>query len=333
MTDLLIVGQGLAGTMLAYFAEKNNLSYHIIDEYNPNASSNIAIGVVNPITGRKLVKTWMIDELLPFAFETYQTIATKYQLDFVRQKDIYKIFSSHEDITLWNQRKSETAYQQYMGDIVDTVHPIISTPLGAGMIQQSFWIDVAKLTAFFRQEFLAQQKLSQATYDERKAIWLPDYSCYIYNDIKYKYIVNCQGYKATFTEAFKDYPFSSAKGEYFTIHAPSLQLDKIINKNIFIIPLGNDLYNVGTTFVWNDLEESMTDEGRTQLLQKLNRLIQCDYTIIEEKAGIRPTTKDRRPFVGKHLTIPNLYILNGFGTKGVSLAPYFAKQLLASIVF
>ncbi|MCB9033253.1 MAG: FAD-dependent oxidoreductase [Chitinophagales bacterium] len=332
MTDLLIIGQGLAGTMLSYYAEQNDITYHIIDEYNPNASSNIAIGIVNPITGRKLVKTWMIDDLLPFAFDTYQTIATKYQLDFVQQKDIYKIFSSSDDIELWHQRKVDVDYQNYMGDVVETVHQNIKTPFGAGIIQQSFWIDVAKLTAHFRKTLLAQQKLSQATFDENKAQWLANESCYVYNDIKYKYIINCQGYKAKMTNAFKDYPFSSAKGEYFTIYAPALQLNKIINKNIFIVPLGNDLYNVGTTFVWNDLSESMTENGKTELLQKLHKLIQCEYTIVEEKAGIRPTTKDRRPFVGKHESIPNLYILNGFGTKGVSLAPYFAKQLLEEII-
>ena len=73
MHDFLIIGQGIAGTLLAEELLENQQSVFIIDKYHPNSSSNIATGIVNPITGRKLVKSFMIDELLPICDEVYST--------------------------------------------------------------------------------------------------------------------------------------------------------------------------------------------------------------------------------------------------------------------
>jgi glycine/D-amino acid oxidase-like deaminating enzyme len=61
----------------------------------------------------------------------------------------------------------------------------------------------------------------------------------------------------------------------------------------------------------------------------LKELIRLPYEIVDQNWGIRPTTPDRRPLLGSHPTYENRVILNGFGTKGVSLAPFFSGQLAA----
>jgi glycine/D-amino acid oxidase-like deaminating enzyme len=93
------------------------------------------------------------------------------------------------------------------------------------------------------------------------------------------------------------------------------------------LPEGQQLFRVGATYVWDKINEEITSQGKEELSQKLEKLIQTSYTIIDQKAGIRPSTKDRRPIVGKHNELTQLAILNGMGTKAVLLAPYFAKQL------
>ena len=103
--------------------------------------------------------------------------------------------------------------------------------------------------------------------------------------------------------------------------------DNVLNKGVFILPEGNQQFRVGATYVWDKINEEITVEGKTELLQKLEKLIQTPYHVVEQKAGIRPSTKDRRPILGKHTELPQLAILNGMGTKAVLLAPYFAKQL------
>ncbi|HEY8971175.1 MAG TPA: FAD-dependent oxidoreductase, partial [Puia sp.] len=52
------------------------------------------------------------------------------------------------------------------------------------------------------------------------------------------------------------------------------------------------------------------------------------FRILDHIASVRPATLERRPFVGFHPLHPPVGILNGMGTKGCSLAPYFAHQLV-----
>ena len=68
--DYLIIGQGICGTMLSWFLHKEGKTFLIIDDNNENASSKIAAGIINPVTGRRYAYTWMIDEVMTFAVQT-----------------------------------------------------------------------------------------------------------------------------------------------------------------------------------------------------------------------------------------------------------------------
>ena len=92
--------------------------------------------------------------------------------------------------------------------------------------------------------------------------------------------------------------------------------------------LGNKRYKVGATYAWDDLSEEPTEAGASELHNKLKQLISCDYNLIKHEAGIRPSSIDRRPIIGAHPQHKNLFIFNGLGTKGVMLAPYFAKNFV-----
>jgi len=63
----------------------------------------------------------------------------------------------------------------------------------------------------------------------------------------------------------------------------------------------------------------------------LDHFLKLPYTIIDHLVGIRPANTERRPFVGLHPQHPQIGICNGMGSKGCSLAPYFADQLIAHI--
>ncbi len=93
------------------------------------------------------------------------------------------------------------------------------------------------------------------------------------------------------------------------------------------MPLENDTYKVGATFNWTDKTINPTSEAKTELENKLQKIMIAPYKVIDQQAGIRPTVKDRRPIIGKQKEHPQLAILNGLGTRGVMLAPKMAKQL------
>jgi glycine/D-amino acid oxidase-like deaminating enzyme len=63
----------------------------------------------------------------------------------------------------------------------------------------------------------------------------------------------------------------------------------------------------------------------------LQQWIKAPIRLLEHTAAIRPATLERRPFIGFHPTQPAIGIFNGMGTKGCSLAPFFAPQLVQHI--
>ena len=94
-----------------------------------------------------------------------------------------------------------------------------------------------------------------------------------------------------------------------------------------------NIYKVGATYNWNDKTDLPTIEGKTELIERINEIITCDFEIISHFAGVRPTVKDRRPFVGTHPDYKVMHVLNGLGTRGVMLGPAMAKALFNFIEF
>jgi glycine/D-amino acid oxidase-like deaminating enzyme len=111
-----------------------------------------------------------------------------------------------------------------------------------------------------------------------------------------------------------------------------LAFDKIVKQNnIFLAQLGNDLYWVGATYEWHFENDAPTETARLELLERLDTVLKMPYQVIDHWAAIRPTVKDRRPFLGQHGEFPQLWIFNGLGTKGASLAPFWANHLSEAI--
>ena len=153
-----------------------------------------------------------------------------------------------------------------------------------------------------------------------------------YKTLTAKHIIFCDGHLITKNPYFNWIPMKPAKGEVLTIHCEGLRLNNdIFNKGFFIMPLGNHLYKVGATYEWENLNDIPTQKAKDELIQKLNAVISTPYTIVSHDAGVRPAVIDRRPVVGPHPKLKNVFTFNGFGTKAVMLAPYFAKQLLSNI--
>ena len=127
---------------------------------------------------------------------------------------------------------------------------------------------------------------------------------------------------------FDDIPVKSLKGEFLTVQS-HMEKDVILNRGVYMVPgTGQNEWRVGATYSHNDQSPEITANAREELTHKLNDLINLPYTITGQQWGVRPTTPDRKPVLGAHPQYKSLVIFNGFGTKGVSLAPYFSEVLI-----
>ncbi len=325
--DCIIAGQGIAGSLLAWFLIKLGKKVLVVDDGFVHSSSRVAAGIIHPITGRRLVKTWQADTLIPCAVNCYREIESALQTNFFNEILILEIFTSVQHRNEWMSRSAESDIEKYVDRVLtpDEIPTMVVAPLGGILLKQTGWLNVNAFTSAITQYLKANGSYladkihpHEIIFREHEIKW-KDYEC--------ENLILCGGYSSLTQYYFNYLPFIPAKGEVITIHCKDLQLAYILNQSVFVLPLGENLFKVGSTFNWKDLTLQTTTEAREHLQQSIKKIINADFEIVNQEAAIRPTTKNRRPFLGFHPHHRHLAIFNGLGTKGVMLAPYYASQL------
>lgn len=299
----------------------------IIDHQHQGASSKVAAGLINPITGRRFVKSWMIDDLLPIAIETYQQFENDLNISILHRRNIYRALIDPGNENDWTIRKTYPEFTTYMGNQLEASNfpKGITAPYQIGEQLQSLQIDIPQLITAFCQKQKKQNQIESALFDFDQLELTKD--GVNYQGIKTKKIIFCEGHQTIRNPWFNYLPFVLAKGEVLIIKAPELNLNYIYKNQTTIAPLGNDLYWIGSTYDWKFENDDPTEDGKKKLLKQLNQDIKVPFEIVSHQAAIRPTVKDRRPLLGKHPEFQQLAIFNGLGTKGASLGPYWAKKM------
>jgi glycine/D-amino acid oxidase-like deaminating enzyme len=328
----LIVGQGLAGTVLSFFFTQLNMPHRFIDNKHHSAATLAAAGLVNPITGRSYVKSWMIEELLPIAIETYKSLSAFLGIELLRTANILRTLRTPAQINKWNESTAREGYDQYLvsNSSEDGYFNALIDPCQFGEIQQSIQVDIAKLIKAYQNYLVRNNRISFEKFDHSCLIINDD--CVVYKNTRYDKLIFCEGYQAVINPIFKTLPFKLAKGQSLELTIPALNAPKILRDEIFLVPLASNNFWTGGTYAWDFEDDEPTQEWRKEWLTKVENLIKLPYNVESHKAGIRPTVRDRRPFIGHHKKYKPVYIFNGMGTKGTSLAPYWAKHLVEHLV-
>jgi glycine/D-amino acid oxidase-like deaminating enzyme len=322
----LIVGHGIAGALLGYFLEKEGASVCYIDHPRQTAATQVAAGIINPITGRRYVKSWRIADLLPFAEETYQTLEAQLGIRFYHQLPLIRTLFNRGEENDWFTRKLDPEYSSYYHEKTELGNiPAITIPAFSYMqVGQSAQVNIGLL-----ENSLRQTRLKSGCFYEREFVYedleITEQGI-AYQDLKADRVIFCEGWRSRFNPYFNDLPFGGNKGEVLLIRLPKARLTRLFKHRVFMVPFKEDLYWVGSTSENNFTSEEPSEEGRRFLEGRLAELLTTPYEIVTHQAAIRPTVRDRRPFLGSHSEHPNLYLFNGLGTKGASLAPFWAKH-------
>lgn len=323
--DYLIVGQGISGTMLSWFLHKEGKSFIVIDEAAPVTSSKVAAGIINPVTGRRFVRSWMIEELLPFARSTYDEMETFLQVNFIRHLDMIRFFPNAESRDLFVTRITEddTYLHQYPDQ--NRFNPLFHYHYGCGQVRPAFCVDLQVLMQAWRKQMpdcFRSQRFDAAGLQVHE-------DHVVYEDITAQKVIFCEGIVGEENPWFKALPFSANKGEALFIECPGMEDRHIYKQHHLMAPLmQKGLFWVGSTYQNRFTDALPSEEFRKRTEAQLKEWIKLPFTVVDHKAAIRPATVERRPFVGLHPLHPAIGILNGMGTKGTSLAPYFAYQLV-----
>lgn len=328
--DYLIVGQGIAGTVLSYSLLQANKKILLADPNLPN-SSQVAAGMFNPITGNKMNKTWLADDIFPYLHQFYAQLENLLKVNFLHSKPIYRPFDSIEKQNYWISNSVDVSHYVNHNFPKNKYNYLLNNHFGGLEILQGGNIDTKILLKNY-QDFLRKNDFFVETevlendliFEKNKVIW---------KDIEAEKVIFCRGFTEKDSELFDFLPFQPAKGEILTVYLPNLKSDSILNKNVWILPIGNDFYKIGSTYEWIDLSFTPTKIARAHILSEANKMIEIlEQDVVNQEVGVRPATQDRRPFLGFHKEFPQIGIFNGLGTKGISLAPFMAKIFVNCLV-
>lgn len=322
--DYIIVGQGIGGTLLSYFLIKNGQKVLVIDDGHLTSSSKVAAGIVNPITGRRYVKSWLFEDLLGFAKTTYEALDELLNITCFEPRNIVRVLFNNKEVNDYFTRSAEMSYQKFMLEESDfSEYAAILKPFyDAGEVTFSGKVNLQILLAEYAKHLIKTQSLLSEKFDFQ-GLSLGSESIF-YKNMETQRIIFCEGIKATENPFFSYLPFNGSKGEVLIIRIPNFKPVKIFKHKVFLVPLYEDVFWAGATQENNFADAFPSEKGKAHLIELLDKVLETPYEILEQQAAIRPNTRDRRPFIGKHPIFDKLFIFNGLGTKGSSLAPYFA---------
>jgi glycine/D-amino acid oxidase-like deaminating enzyme len=327
MLEYLIIGQGIAGTLLSYELSKITNHLLVLDNGNLNSSSHVAAGLCNPITGRFLKKTWLADKLFTQLKSTYKALENQLNIKFLHPIPVYRKYNNIEEQNRIVALSAEPEWKNYIHITPDNQHyaQYMENDLGGWETCESFQVEGSTLLNAWKNYLIQNNQYQEEHFEEKELIFESEYISY--KNIKAKKVIFCRGFEEQNSVFFGKLPFSPVKGEWIKIKTENPDLKGVINKDCFILPHPNQQWTVGATYHWDFIDDKITEKATQELKEKLENVLKIPYQIIEQRAGIRPASHTRRPFLGQHKNYHNLFIFNGLGTKGYSLAPYFALQM------
>lgn len=327
MLEALIVGQGIAGSNLAFELLSRGKKVAIIDEGWSGAACLVAAGALNPITGKRLVKSWRSDAALPYAKDFYSNLQKKFGAKFYCDRDILQLCKSAEEAELWRSRRADEAYAPFLGGWIKPGSlPNLNDKFGGFLIRQAAWVEAPKVMELYRKHFLGLGILRLEKFDFSRLKICADFIRY--GEINAKRLIFCDGWRAVDNPYFSWLPYRPARGEILTLRCGEDFGENIIHREKWLMKCGESLYRCGSTWDRESFRKAgPTDEGKAEIVRALPSIIKdAKFEAVRHESGSRPCTATTRPHLGSHPKFKNVYSFNGFGSKGYSLSPYFARH-------
>ncbi|MBK8700674.1 MAG: FAD-binding oxidoreductase [Saprospiraceae bacterium] len=329
--DYIIIGQGLAGTLLTWFLQRESKTCFVFDAEKDTASF-VAAGIINPVTGRNFVKSWMIDTFLPCARNTYQEMEDHFGLKFYHELDILRSLHTVKEENDWMARMQDPAYSDYVGSIEASaiLGGLVRNDVSYGRIKQAARVDLRSLISAMRNQLKSEGRYQPKRINFGELTAGKDHL--EVGGIKAKAIIFCEGFQAINNPAFHFIPFAPAKGNVMLIKA-SWHLTYNLRDEMFVTPVEEANYWVGSGYRWDRFDSEIDETDQQKLDEFASAFLAEPYEVVHRMAGVRPALKSRRPVMGALPGHTGVYIFNGLGTKGTSMGPYFARQLADHLLY
>lgn len=330
MSKYLIVGQGLAGSLLAFSILEKGEEVLIADDYKHASASQVAAGMWNPVTFKRLAASWLAKEMLEEMNQTFRKLEDQLQTKFFHTLPVARIFNSIQDANFWDEKSDHPEVGRYLSARSNkSVQENFNSPFGNSEVNECGWLNVPLFREAARKYFIQHGNFIDDAVNENEVEYLE--SSIVWKGRTFDKLLLCNGIGVNQWKGLESLDLIPNHGQVLDLKIENLEIDAIVNFGQFLLPYGNNKFRLGATYNWNEVPDEPTDEAKDFLLSELKQRIEQDIVVESQKTGFRPTTRDRRPIIGFAKDNELLGVFGGLGSKGVLLAPYFSK-LFASVL-
>lgn len=326
--DFLIVGQGLAGSLLARSLRARGVRVAVVDDAWRSASSLVAAGLMTPLTGRRFTLTPDYPGLFARAGEVLGALGVFHPVD------VYRLFVDAEQRERGLKRAGDPTCQPFIRRLTERRGELQAelTDEQGGALMRGAWVDLPKLLAATRALLAAEGALIEASFDPAEVQVGPE--GVVWRHVRATGVVYCDGYKSAQRGPFAYLPWQPAKGEALDLRSDAPQSPFILNREGWALPLGLGRWRAGTNWEWTGLDETPTAAQRDKFVARFQGYFQgpVSVEVTGHQAGVRPCTSDNQPFLGTHPEEPRFHLFNGLGPRGTVWAPTLAEEMADYLV-
>ena len=328
MSKYLIVGQGLAGTLLAFSLLEKGEQVLIADDYNHASASQVAAGMWNPVTFKRLAASWLAKEMLEEMNVTFRKLEEKLQASFFHSLPVARIFNSIQDANFWDEKSDHPEVGRFLSARSNkSVQENFDSPFGNSEVNECGWLNVPLFREVSKNYFIQHGNFIEDAVNESEVEFLE--SSVVWKGRAFDKLILCNGIGVNQWKGLESLDLIPNHGQVLDLKIENLEIDAVVNFGQFLLPFGNEKFRLGATYNWNEVPDEPTEEAKELLLSELTQRMDKTVVVESHKTGFRPTTRDRRPIIGFAKENERLGVFGGLGSKGVLLAPYFSKLFSA----
>ncbi len=318
--DCLIVGGGICGRLLQLELEKKGKSTLVYETPQANHCTTVAAGLANPLVGKFFTVGWRAAEIFPTLASYYHALEKRLSSSFFRPINYKRIISSAGEQNIWLSKAHKAKYNGFCSFSNETISGlntqfgVLNVRQGGEMNTRVFLKACEKLLATCFETF----DLKDLNTQHKR-----------YQDVIYENIIFAEGYKLTANPLWNDnVTIIPTKGELLTLDIDLEPKGDIYLGSVFLQHIKDRTWRAGSTYARNDSTLNPTNMMRDDITDKLEKVVNIPYKIVDHYCGVRPATLDRKPIIGRHPLYKDLYVINGMGSKAVSMAPLLVEELL-----
>jgi glycine/D-amino acid oxidase-like deaminating enzyme len=312
--EFLIVGQGLAGTALAWALLHRGRTVLVADD-DRGGASGLAAGLITPVTGKRLAKSWRWDELYPAAVAFYRAVEAETGARFFHQHPAVRLFATEAERDEYRRRAPDV-----LRGLVRPAEKLdgYDAPHGGFEMPTAARLDVPRYLDASREHFRARGAFTPTEIDPRDGLGS-------------RVVIFCCGFDRTADPWFGGIRFNAAQGEVLALRVPGFAEERVVHRGVWLAPAGGEVVRAGSTYSWEPLDAVPTPEGRATIEARVRAFLKRPFEVLDHRAAVRPVIDAGFPVLGRHPDRAGVAYFNGLGSKGSLLAPFFAHQLAAHL--